>query len=58
MLYPALSWACIAEAVILFPASIVTFKKLYNGSKSNFAYVLTAFVFADAFCRLSVFIYN
>jgi hypothetical protein len=58
MLYPAISFACLAEAVILFPASSFTFKKLYEGSKSDFAYLLTAFTFADAFGRLATFIYN
>jgi hypothetical protein len=52
----AYSFACLAEAVILFPASLFTFKKLYQGSKSDFAYLLTAFTIANAFCRLSVFI--
>jgi hypothetical protein len=58
MLYPVISFACLAEAVILFPASALTFIKLYQGSKSNFAYLLMAFVIANAFCRLAAFIYN
>ncbi len=58
MLYPAISFADLAEAVILFSASALTFIKLYQGSKSNFAYLLMAFAFANAFCRLAVFIYN
>jgi hypothetical protein len=58
MLYPAYSFACLAEAVILFPASALILIKLYQGSKSKFAYLLMAFVFAYAFCRLVMFIYN
>ncbi len=58
MIYPAYSFACLAEAVVLFPASSFTFKKLYQSSKSNFAYLLTAFTFAVAFSKLAVFIYN
>jgi hypothetical protein len=58
MLYPALSFANLAEAVILFPASSLTFIKLYQGSKSKFAYLLMAFAIANAFCRLAAFICN
>ncbi len=58
MLSPAYSFACLAEAFILFLASSLTFIKLYQGSKSNFAYLLTAFVFANALSRLATFIYN
>ncbi len=58
MLYPAFSFACLAEAVILFTASSLTFIKLYQGSKSSFAYLLIAFAFAFGFCRLTKFIYN
>ncbi len=56
MLYPATSFANLTEAVILFTASTFTLKKLYQGSKSNFAYLLTVFTFADAFNRLATFI--
>ncbi len=58
MHYPVISVVCLTEAVILFPASLFTFKKLYQGSKSNFAYLLTAFTFANALSRLATFIYN
>ena len=58
MLYPVYSFACLAEAIILFPVSSVTFKKLYQGSKSKFAYLLMAFKFANAFCKLITFINN
>jgi hypothetical protein len=56
MLYPIYSFACLAEAIILFSASSHTLKKLYQGSKSKFAYILTAFVFAYALSSLAVFI--
>ncbi len=56
MLYPAVSCANLTEAVILIVASLFTFKKLYQGSKSKFAYLLTAFAFADAFNRLAIFV--
>ncbi len=56
MLYPVTSFACLAQAFILFPASLFTFKKLYQGSKSNFAYLLTIFTFAVALSRLVKFI--
>jgi hypothetical protein len=58
MIYPAYSFAFLAEAVILFPASSLTFIKLYQGSKSNFAYLLMAFAFANAFSSIAAFIYN
>jgi hypothetical protein len=57
MLYIVVSFASLAEAVILFPASLFTFRNLYQGSKSTFAYILTAFTFADALSRLATFIY-
>ncbi len=56
MLYPVASFACLAEAVILFTVSTLTLKKLYQGSKSNFAYILIAFAFAAALNRLITFI--
>jgi hypothetical protein len=56
MLNPVYSFTCLAEAVILFSASLHTLKKLYQGSKSKFAYLLTAFAFAYAFCSLAEFI--
>jgi hypothetical protein len=58
MIEPAESFANLTEAVILIPASLFTLKKLYEGSKSYFAYLLTAFTFADALSRLATFIYN
>ncbi len=48
MYNPAYSIACLTEAVILLIGSLFTFKKLYQGSKSKFAFLLTAFVFTDA----------
>ncbi len=58
MILPAYSFVFLTEAVILFPASLFTLKKLYQGSKSKFAYLLTAFTFANALSRLATFIYN
>jgi hypothetical protein len=58
MLYPTLSLACLAEAVILFPASTLTFNKLCQGSKSHFAYFLIAFTLASGLSRLAIFFYN
>jgi hypothetical protein len=58
MLHPIYTFACLTEALILFPASTLTLKKLYKGSKSNFAYLLTTFTFADVLCRLATVIYN
>ena len=58
MLAPALSYSCLAEAVILFPVSTLTLKKIYDGSKSNFGYLLVAFTFADAINRLTTFLIN
>ncbi len=58
MLAPALSYSCLAEAVILFPVSTFTLKKIYDGSKSNFGYLLVAFTFADAINRLTTFLIN
>jgi hypothetical protein len=58
MLNPAISFASLSEAVLLLPASSLTFIKLYEGSKSKFAYLLMAFAISNAFCRLAAFIYN
>ena len=58
MLFPVLSFADLAEAVILFTASTLTLKKLYQGSKSNFAYLLVAFTLANAICRFGIFMFN
>ncbi len=55
MLNLAISYASLAEAAILFVASSFTLKKLYQGSKSNFAYLLTAFAFSYGICRLELF---
>ncbi len=54
--YPAFSFTCLADSVILFLASAITFYKLYRGSKSNFAYLLIGFTFANALSRLTIFI--
>ncbi len=56
MLYPAYSFFCLTEAIILFPASIFTFNKLCQGSKSHFAYLIIAFTLATGLCRLTYFI--
>ncbi len=58
MLYPAESFANLVEALILLPAAAFTFTKLYEGSKSKFAYLLTAFTLAFGLCRLAWFIIN
>ncbi len=58
MLNPAYSYACLAEAVVLFPASSFTFNKLYFGSKSHFAYLLIAFTLGYGFSKLVYFIIN
>ena len=58
MLYPVYSFACLAEAIILCPVSSVTFRKLYQGSKSHFAYLLIAFTLAFGLNRLVTFLIN
>jgi hypothetical protein len=58
MILPAVSYLCLAEALILFPVSTLTIKKIYNGSKSYFGYLLIAFTFADAINRVATFLIN
>ena len=58
MIYPAYSFASLAEAVILLSASIFTFNRLYQGSKSKFAYLLVAFTFAYVINKIAHFISN
>ncbi len=50
------SFACLIEGAILFPATSLTLKRLYQGSKSNFAYLLTVIAFADAIGQFAAFI--
>ena len=56
MFYPGISFSRLAESVILFTASTFTFNTLYQGSKSNFGYILIAFTFLYGFSCLSFFI--
>ncbi len=56
MIFLANSFACLVEVVILLPVSALTIKKLYQGSKSNFAYILLAFTYADVINRLAYLI--
>ncbi len=58
MFGPALSFACLAESVVLFPTTSLTLKKLYQGSKSLFAYLLIAFTLGYGFSKLVYFINN
>ena len=58
MILPAYSFACLAETVILLPASTFTISKLYLGSKSHFAYLIIAFTLADGLSRFAKFIIN
>ncbi len=55
MLAPAFSFANLVEALILIPASTFTLNKLYQGSKSNFAYLIITFTLANGICRLAYF---
>ncbi len=55
MLWKLASYACLVAATILFPASTFTFKKIWRGSKSHFAYLLVAFTFAAALNNLTWF---
>ncbi len=55
--HPAYCFASLAEALILFPAATFTFIKLYQSSKSNFAYILIAFTLAYGLSRFATFIY-
>jgi hypothetical protein len=56
MIKLAYSYACLGVAIIVFPAAIITLKKLYEGSKSHFAYILISFTFAYAVNKFAVFI--
>jgi hypothetical protein len=56
MFFPGVSFSRLAESVILFTASSFTFKILYQGSKSNFAYLLISFTVLYAFNSLTFFI--
>ena len=56
MYKPYLAFANLAEAVILLPAASMTLKKLYQGSKSSFAYLLIAITYACVVNSLTYFI--
>ena len=56
MYKPAYSYANLAEAAIIIPASTITLVKLYQSSKSHFAYLLIAFTLANGLSKLGVFI--
>ncbi len=47
MLYPTMSYTCLASGVFMVSASAYVIYKVYKGSKSQFAYVIMAFTFLD-----------
>lgn len=47
MLYPPVTFTCLASAIVIFVASSTTLVQIHKGSKSQFAYVLMVFSFAD-----------
>ncbi len=58
MIFKAYSYACLLVFVFLLPSSIVTFAYNYQGSKSNFCYILMICTFADAIIHLGQFLTN
>ncbi len=56
MFASAIAFSDLAEAVILLPVAIFTLRKLYQSSKSNFAYLLVAFTFGYVLNMLAYFL--
>jgi hypothetical protein len=47
MHHSALNYTCLSSGVFMMSASAYVIYKVYNGSKSQFAYVIMAFTFLD-----------
>ncbi len=47
MLYPVVSYTCLASGLIMMSTSAFVIYKVYKGSKSRFAYTFMAFSFLD-----------
>ena len=58
MIHPALAYSCLTAFAIMLPASIATYARMYQGSKSHFGYILMMFTFIDSLAYLSLFFIN
>ncbi len=58
MIHSALAYSCLTAFAFMLPASIATFARMYQGSKSHFGYVLMMFTFIDSLAYLGMFFIN
>ena len=58
ILYPSFSITCLVSSVLTLTVSILTFIRIYRGSKSHFAYLLLFFTFCYGLNRLGWVLLN